>query len=219
MIKVLLVNGQRLFNEAVESLLVSEDDLTVVGKATTGKEAMAQITNQRPDVVLLDLHMSDIDGIKLTVHMKDNYPNMKVIFLTTFSNKQLVIAGIVAGADGFLLKSIDADNLIHSIRNVYRDQVVISGDAAKILAKAVLEVKYAPHEILKEKLAKRDIHLSHREIEIALLLIEKYTNKEISQKLYLSEGTIKNYISELYSKLSVHTRKEARDYLVKLTSF
>lgn len=219
MIKVLLVNGQRLFNEAVESLLKTENDMTVVGKATTGKDALEQIQTKSPDVILLDVHMSDIDGIKMTVHIKDNYPDMKVIFLTTFSNKQLVIAGIVAGADGFLLKNIDTESLLQSIRNAYRNQVVISGDAAKIIAKAVIEIKYDPHEILKAKLDKRDIHLSDREVDIALLLIKKQTNKEISRKLYLSEGTVKNYISDMYSKLGVSTRKEARDYLEKLTTF
>lgn len=218
MIKVLLVNGQRLFNEAVKSLLFPEPDMFVVGTATTGEDALDQIQIQLPDVVLLDVHMPDVDGIKMTVHIKDNFPNIKVIFLTTFSNKQLVIAGIIAGADGFLLKNIDTDSLLQSIRNAHRDQVVFSGEAAKILAKAVIEVKYDPHEILKAKLEKRDIHFSHRELEIALLIIDKRTNKEISQKLYLSEGTIKNYISEMYSKLSVRTRKDARNYLEKLTS-
>lgn len=218
MIKVLLVNEQRLFNEAVESLLTPEADMIVVGKATTGKDAIEQIQSKLPDVILLDVHMPDIDGIKMTVHIKENYPDIKVIFLTTFTNRELVIAGIIAGADGFLLKNIDTDSLLQSIRNAYRDQVVLSGEAAKILAKAVIEVKYDLHEILKTKLAKRDIELSHRELEIALLLVDEHTNKEIARKLYLSEGTVKNYISEMYSKLNVHTRKEARDYLEQLTS-
>src|SRR5690625_5578528 len=160
MIKVLLVNGQRLFNEAIESLLSTEADIDVVGMAITVQDAMIQIYKKAPDIVLLDVHMSSTDGIKTTVHIKDNYPNIKVIFLTTFSNKQLVIAGIVAGADGFLLKNIDTESLLQSIRNAYRNQVVISGDAAKIIAKAVIEIKYDPHEILKAKLDKRDIHLS-----------------------------------------------------------
>lgn len=218
MIKVLLVNGQRLFNEAVKSLLFPEPDMFVVGSATTGEDAVDQIHIKLPDVVLLDVHMPDVDGIKMTMHIKDNYPHIKVIFLTTFSNKKLVIAGIAAGADGFLLKNIDSDSLLQSIRNAYRDQVVFSGEVAKILAKAVIEVRYDPHEILKAKLEKRDIYLSHRELEVASLIIDKCTNKEISQKLYLSEGTIKNYISEIYSKLNVRTRKEAMNYLRKLTS-
>src|SRR5690625_4876318 len=215
MIKVLLVNGQRLFNEAVESLLIAEDDMIVVGKATTGNEAMEQIKIKQPDVILLDVHMSDVDGIKMTVHIKDNYPNIKVIFLTTFSDKQLVIAGIVAGADGFLLKNIDTENLIQSIRNAYRDQVVISGDAAKILAKAVIELQYDRHEILKTNLEKRNIYFSDREIEVALLMVDQLTNKRIAQRLYLSEGTVKNYISGIYSKLKIDTRKEAIEYLEK----
>lgn len=218
MIKVLLVNGQRLFNEAVESLLISEDDIIVVGKTTTVTDALWKIQTDVPDVVLLDIHMPDIDGIKMTAQVKGTYPDIKVIFLTTFSNKKLVIEGILAGADGFLLKDIDTENLLQSIRNAYRDQVVFSGAAAKILAKAVIEVKYDPHGILRKELEKRNIYLSHRELEIALLIINKCTNKEISQKLFLSEGTIKNYISDIYSKLNIKTRKAARDFLERLIS-
>lgn len=215
MIKVLLVNGQRLFNEAIESLLSTEADIDVVGMAITVQDAMKQIYEKAPDIVLLDVHMSSMDGIKTTVHIKDNYPNIKVIFLTTFSQKELVIAGIVAGADGFLLKNIDTENLLQAIRNAYRDQIVISGDAAKILAKAVIELQYDRHEILKTNLEKRNIYFSDREVEVALLMIDQLTNKRIAQRLYLSEGTVKNYISGIYSKLNIDTRKEAIEYLEK----
>jgi len=218
MIKVLLMNEQTLINEAIESLLIPEKDIIVVGKATTATDGLWQVQINLPDVVLLDAHMSDIDGIKMTVHIKKKYPDIKVIFLTTFSNRQLIISGINAGADGFLLKDIDTENLLQSIRNAYRDQVVFSGDAARILAQAVIEVKYDPHEILRKKLEKRNIYFSHRELEIALLIIDKCTNKEISQRLFLSEGTIKNYISDIYSKLNIKTRKAARDFLKRLTS-
>ena len=170
MIKVLLVNEQRLFNEAVQSLLSTETDIEVVGMSTTVQDAMLQIHEKAPDIILLDVHMSNVDGIKATVHIKDNYPHIKVIFLTTFSKKELVVAGIIAGADGFLLKNIDTENLLQSVRNAYANQVVISGDAAKILAQTVMELKYDRHDILKIELDKRNISLSDREVDVALLL-------------------------------------------------
>lgn len=217
MIKMLLVNEQRLFNEAIQSLLSTETDIDVVGMATTVQDAMMQIPEKVPDVILLDVHMSKVDGIKATVHIKDNYPHIKVILLTNFSKKELVVAGILAGADGFLLKNIDTENLLQSIRNAYHDQVVISGDAARILAQTVMDLKYDRHDILKRMLEKRNIYLSDREVEVALLLKDKYTNSGISKKLYLSEGTIKNYVSEIYSKLHVVTRKEAIAYLESMS--
>lgn len=218
MMKVLLLNEQKLFNEALELLLSSEPDMHVVGAVADGQEAMKEIAEKQPDIILLDIHITSIDGIKLTVHIKDNYPKAKVIYLTNFSKKELVVAGVLAGADGFLLKDVDIDSLLQAIRNAYRGQVVISGEAAKILVQKILELKYDRHEILKKRLALKDIYLSIRELEISLLLIDQFTNKEISSKLYLSEGTIKNYISDLYSKLQVDTRKEAIDYLRNLSN-
>lgn len=217
MIKVLLVNEQTLFNEAIASLLSTAADIDVVEAITDGKEAMKEIQEKKPDIILLDIHMTSIDGIKLTVHIKDNYPNIKVIFLTSFSKRDFVIAGVLAGADGFLLKDIDAENLLHSIRNAYKNQMVISGEAAKILAKHVVELEHDRHKVLKKRLAFNNIHVSERELEIALLLIDEFTNKELCNALSLSEGTIKNYVSELYSKLHVNTRREAIHYLRNLT--
>src|SRR5690554_6376876 len=115
--------------------------------STTVQDAMSQIREKVPDIIVLDVHMSNVDGIKTTVHIKDNYPHIKVIFLTTFSKKELVVAGIIAGADGFLLKNITTENLLQSVRNAYAIQVVISGDAAKILAQTVMELKYDRHDI------------------------------------------------------------------------
>lgn len=213
MIKVLLVNEQKLFNEAVESLLSTEEDIEVVGAVTTGQDAMDQIQGKEPDIILLDIHMSSVDGIRLTVHIKDNYPHIKVIFLTTFSEKELVVAGILAGGDGFLLKNIDTDNLLQSIRNVYKGQIIISGEAAKILAQDIVELKYGRHDILKKGLEKRNIHLSEREVQIAILMLDKLTNRGIAKKLHLSEGTVKNYVSDVYGKLNVNTRKSAIEFL------
>lgn len=213
MIKVLLVNKQRLLNEAIESLLSTETDIEVVGAMTDGVDAMTHLQYTEIDIVLLDLHLTSVDGIKLTVHIKDNYPHMKVILLTSFLKKELVVAGIVSGADGFLLKDIDADNLLHAIRNVYKEQIIISGEAARILAEEIVELKYDRHEILKQKLGNRHIYLTDKELEISLFIVDKLTNRQIAQKMFLSEGTIRNYISEIYSKLNTTTRKEAIEYL------
>lgn len=213
MIHVLLVDEQRLFNEAVRSLLATEKDIGTIGMVTTGKAAIQYIKDKQPDVVLMDIHTPAVDGIKATIHIKDNFPKTKIIYLTSFTDKELVIAGMIAGADGFLLKDIDANNLIQSIRNAYEGQVVISGEAAKILATTIVELKYDRQEVLRSKLANRGVHLSSREVDVSLLLADGMANKHMASALHLSEGTIKNYISDIYSKLQVKSRKEAVTYL------
>lgn len=213
MIHVLLVDEQRLFSEAVRSLLITENDIDKVGIAQSGEEAMKYIHDEQPDVILMDMHVTGFDGIKAAVHIKDNYPHMKIIFLTSVAEKEFVVAAIIAGAEGFLLKDIDHASLIQSVRNAYNGQVVISGEAAAILARKIVEIKCSREDILQVKLSNRNISLSEREIDIASLLIDNISNKHIAKILHLSEGTVKNYISTIYSKLNVKSRKNAIDYL------
>ena len=213
MIKVLLVEDQRLFREGVNALIMAEDDMKVVGIANHGQEAIQKIVKLQPDIVLMDVHMPEVDGIKATVHIMEHYPNVKVILLTTHADEDLITNGLSVGAKGFLLKSLDATRLIRSIRDVYDDQVVLSGEAARILANKLLDYQYDKKEILGKNLENFDIYLSRRELDIAFLLMENMTNKYMAQELYLSEGTIKNYISEIYNKIGFRNRKEAIAYL------
>lgn len=218
MIKVLLVEDQRLFTEGVRALIERVDDMVVVGTATDGKEAVKFMNQSQADVILMDIHMPRVDGIIATTHLKDNYPDVKIILLTSFADEDLVVAGFVWGADGFLLKSLDATRLIQSIRNAYDDQVVISGEAASILAKKIQGFKYNKKQLLERELGKRNIRLTVRELDIAYLIMKETTNRHIAQQLFLSEGTIKNYISEIYNKIDIHNRRDVITYLRGLLS-
>lgn len=218
MIHVLLVDGQQLFTEAIVSLLAGEDDIEVIGRVSNGREAMQFLEGNEPDVILIDIHMPKVDGIRVTIHIKDNYPHIKVIILTSFEDKDLIVTGMVAGADGFLLKNMTAKSLIQSVRNAYDDQIVISGEAAKILAEKITEIKYDKGDILGRKLANREVGLTDREVDVAALLMDSFTNREIAKKLYLSEGTIKNYISSLYDKLDLRDRNQVIIYLRSMFS-
>lgn len=218
LIRVLLVDDQRLFSEGVSSLLSRVEDMIVVGVASNGNEAMEKLLELEPNVVLMDIHMPHVDGIKATIQIKERFPKIKVILLTSFADEELVLVGLKMGADGFLLKDLSSANVIRSIRDAYHDEIVISGEAAKILARQVLQVKYSKKELLSQKLANRNIHLSARELDIAHLLMEECSNKHLAQRLFLSEGTIKNYISELYNKINIHNRKEVIAYLQGLFS-
>ncbi|CDO03685.1 Transcriptional regulatory protein LiaR [Oceanobacillus picturae] len=216
MIKVMLVEDQRLFSEGVEALISNTDDIQVVGVAANGEEAIKTFKQCLPDVVLMDIHMPHLDGIKATVRIKENHPDTKIILLTTYADEDLIITGINAGADGFLLKSLRAASLIRCIRDVYADEIVLSGAAARILAEKIRNQTYSKKQILDRKLQNRNYVLSKRELDIACLLMDHHTNKQIAEKLYLSEGTIKNYISELYHKFNIPNRKNLINYLNKV---
>ncbi|MYL46675.1 response regulator [Virgibacillus halodenitrificans] len=218
MVKVLLVDDQRLFTDGIIAILAETDDIQVVGVATNGEEAIAKFQQYEPDLVLMDIHMPHVNGIRATLDIKESYPDVKVILLTTFADEDLIVRGFNVGADGYLLKDLNGEKLIWAIREAERGEMVISGPVARILAKKIREYKYDKKEIFRQKLATLEVVLTPRELEIAYMLMEEETNKSIAQKLYLSEGTIKNYISDLYHKLNIHSRKRVIDFLKGLFS-
>jgi DNA-binding NarL/FixJ family response regulator len=218
MVKVMLVDDQRLFIEGVQAILSQEEDIEVVGLAANGLEILDNIEALEPDIILMDVYMPNSNGIEATFQIKNRFPHIKVILLTAFAEEELIIYGLNAGADGFLLKELDREQLTRAIRDVSYEEVVISGKAAKILAKKIRDLKYDKKQILQERLSKQQIHLTQRELEIADLLAEGATNKYIAQSLTLSEGTIKNYISDLYHKLDIHNRKDVISFIQKLVT-
>lgn len=194
MIKVMLVEDQRLFREGVQAILDKTDDIRVIGIAENGEAAIREIDKTRPDVVLMDIHMPNMDGIRTTVYLKEHYPDIKVVMLTSDADEDTVIRGISVGADGFLLKALYADSLIHAIREAVRGQPVLSGEVARILATRIRELTMNKKQILAKRLENRGLYFSARELDIAYLFMEGHTNKHIAQELYLGEGTVKNYI-------------------------
>ena len=216
LIKLLLVEDQRLFLEGVKKLIETQEDMEVIGTASNGDAALELVREQQPDIVLMDIHMPELDGIKATARIKEEFSSVKVIMLTTHIDEDRAIRGISVGADGFLVKELYSDTLYQAIRDAYRGQVVISGDVASILARRIRELSMDKSAILGVRLENRGIHLTKREQEIAYLFMERHTNKHIADKIHLGEGTIKNYISEIYQKLGIHNREQARSYLQKI---
>ena len=213
MIKVLLIEDQGLFREGVNALISAVADIKVVGMTEHGQEAFKQLEQLQPDIVLMDVYMPKIDGIKTTAYIKENYPTVKVILLSDLADEDIITSGLSAGADGFLLKKLDAKRLVRSIRDVYEDQIVLSGEATRILARKLREYKYDKKEILAGKLENHYIYLTRREMDIAYLLMQDTSNHQMAQKLFLSEGTIKNYISDIYNKIGLRKRNEVIGFL------
>ncbi|WP_010648191.1 response regulator [Oceanobacillus massiliensis] len=216
MIKVLLVEDQQLFRDGIEAIIEPIDDIEVIGTADNGVMALEYMEKDRPEVVVMDIHMPFMDGIQTTRYIKENYSDVKVVLLTTKADDDLVISGINIGADGFLVKALYADRLIECIRMAYQGQTVVSGEVARILAKRIREITLNKKQLFAMGLEKLGYNFTKREIDIAYLLMENYTNNQIASKLYLGEGTVKNYISEIYNKLNIHNRVRAVKFFQKI---
>lgn len=213
MIRVLFVHDEPLYYEGMQAIIEKTDDVRLIGLAMTKEEVVQEMELQPIDVALIHMHLKTVDGIPLVIRLKEQFPETKCILLTNYSDRDLIVAGVLAGADGFLLTNATASNIIRAIRDVMDEQVVFSGEAAKILAEKIMHYAYSEKDILRKRLQNRSILLSDRELDIACLLMKRNTNREIADELKLTEGTVKNYVSELYSKIRIYNRKKLVAYL------
>ncbi len=216
MIKVLLVEEQRLLRSSMQVLIDHEEDMEVVGVYDDGKEALHQVKRLEPDVVLIDIDLEQSKGIEAVQMMKEENPTLKVVFLMEKPERQLIIQAVAIGADGLLLKKLQPEQLYRSIREAYHGQVILSGRVASTLVDYVREIVIDKKRILIQKLDEEGVELSNRQLDVTYLLMEGYTNKQIAKRLYLSEGTIKNYVSVIYDQLGIHYRDLVIRYLRKL---
>jgi len=204
-IRVLLVDDQRLMRDGLRTLLELEPDLKVVSEAEDGLTALLAYETLAPDVVLMDIRMPGMDGVEATRRMTTRWPEARVIILTTFDDDEYIFEGLRAGALGYLLKDVSGSELAEAIRTVAAGGALIEPSVArKVLA-----------EFARLEPSARSINagmpdpLSEREIEVMQLLATGLTNKEIAARLYLAEGTVKNYVSRILDKLGVTDRTQA----------
>ena len=204
-IRVLLVDDQRLMRDGLRTLLELEPDLKVVSEAEDGTTALLAYETLAPDVVLMDIRMPGMDGVEATRRMTTRWPEARVIILTTFDDDEYIFEGLRAGALGYLLKDVSGSELAEAIRTVAAGGALIEPSVArKVLA-----------EFARLEPSARSINagmpdpLSEREIEVLQLLATGLTNKEIAARLYLAEGTVKNYVSRILDKLGVTDRTQA----------
>ncbi|MBO7297725.1 MAG: response regulator transcription factor [Clostridia bacterium] len=203
-IKVLVVDDQLDLAESISSVLKTDADLEVVGTACDGFDALEKIKERQPDVVLLDIRMPKMNGVVATSHIKTDYPDVKVLILTTFDDSDYILNALNNGACGYLLKDIGGEALIRSVKNAYEGDTILPAKVARRITDAAKHVA-ADREI---KLM-RAFMLCEREVEVALMLYEGFTNRQISSALKLSEGSTRNYVSSVYSKIGCENRAEA----------
>ena len=199
-IKVLLADDQELILESLHIVLSMEEDLDVVGLAKNGEEAIKGCEQFAPDIVLMDINMPVMDGVAATTRIKERMPAIKIIMLTSYKEVDYVLAALSHGAEGYLLKAIHPRDLAAGIRVVHAGGTLISQEMASKLIRNMNDTSAAKTN---------EYGLSSREIEVLHKLASGMRNQDIAEALYLSEGTVKNYISTIYSKLNVKGRREA----------
>jgi DNA-binding NarL/FixJ family response regulator len=205
-IKILIADDQSLFREALKTLLSAYPDLDVIGDASNGEEALRLSFSLSPDIVLMDLRMPVMDGVEATRKIVQLGKKIKVIVLTTFDDDETVFEGLRAGAVGYLLKDVSSEKLTEAIRAANRGEYFL---LPSITAKVVSEFSRISRPAPRNQDAFLADPLSPREIEILRLVATGASNKEIAERLVISEGTVKNHLSSILSKLSVRDRMQA----------
>jgi DNA-binding NarL/FixJ family response regulator len=203
-VRVLIVDDQALFREALAALLEVQPEIEVVGEAGDGEQAVRLAAELRPEVVLMDLRMPVLDGIAATSRLRLEQPDVRVLALTTFDDDADVFAALRAGAVGYLLKDVSSARLVEALVAARRGESALQPSVA---AKLVARVARWPHEEIPPR--QPAVPLSERELDVVRLLSEGHSNREIAGKLFLAEGTVKNLVTGVLSKLQVRDRTQA----------
>lgn len=207
-LRLLLVDDHEVVRLGMRALLERHPNFTVVGEAATEDEALAQALEHEPDIVLMDIRLAGGSGIQACQKIKDALPETKVIMLTSFAEDELLFSAIRAGATGYLLKQVGAGELVRAIDMASRGESMLD---PSLTQRVFFEVRRSIQK--EEAIAFQD--LTSQERQVLQLIAEGKTNREIATELYLSEGTVRNYVSSILSKLNVSNRAEAAAYAIK----
>lgn len=203
MIRVLICDDQAIARHGLQMILSTAPDLQIVGQAQDGQEAVDLVAQQQPDLVLMDLKMPKMNGVQATRLIRQRFPAVQVLVLTTYDADEWVFDAVRAGANGYLLKDTPPTQLIAAIRNTVEGKTPVDPSVA---GKLFTSFAKQPTPPTTTKLVEE---LSDREIEVLRLMAEGLTNAEIGAQIHLSEGTIRNYISTILDKLQVKDRTQA----------
>lgn len=200
-IQILIVDDHTLFRDGLKALFSSLPDTAVLGEAATGVEAVSLAETQQPDVILMDIQMPDLNGIEATRQIVQTSPHIGVIIVTMFEDDDSVFAAMRAGARGYVLKGADQEEMLRTIRAVARGEALFGANIAARLATFFNSRRPAPEAVFPE--------LTAREREVLQLLAQGLSNQQIAQKLFISIKTVRNHVSNIFSKLQVADRVQA----------
>jgi DNA-binding NarL/FixJ family response regulator len=208
-ISVMIVDDEEIVRSGLKMVIQAEHDMFVLDTAVNGLSALDKIAIHKPDVLLIDIQMPVMDGLECIRQLREWAPEMPILILTTFNEIDYIIRGLALGAKGYLIKGVEMDRFAQHIRDVYHDRFVLPSQVAVKLSDHLLKkseiwaVRGASEFAFPDKL------FTKKEQEIILLLQTEITIKDISTRLHTSEGTMRNYITRIYRKLSVRNRQEA----------
>lgn len=213
MIKVLIADDQELIRQSLSIVLNSKEQIEVTDTVSNGQEVIASVRKQRPDVVLMDIRMPKMDGVQCTKIIKENYPDIKIIVLTTFDDDEYIYNALKYGASGYLLKGISMDGLTEAIHTVYGGQAMINQGIATKVVELFSKMAKADYTIAVEE--QRTADLTGTEWKITAEVGRGLSNKEIADTLNLSEGTVRNYLSIILNKLELRDRTQLAIWAVQ----
>ncbi|MFV0375209.1 response regulator [Microbacterium sp.] len=215
-IRVLIADDEALMRRALVMFVGAAEDLEVVGEASDGAVALRQVAALRPDVVLMDMQMPNLDGVEATEKIVTAFPDTRVVAITTFSSERYVIPALRAGASGYLVKDAEPEQIVEAVREVHSGACVISPQVTRGLVDSVREARDAQPQPLSDGEA-----LSERELDVVVALGRGRSNAEIAQDLHLSEATVKTHLGKVMTKWAVRDRvqvviKAARTGLIRI---
>lgn len=213
MIKVLIADDQELIRHSLQIVLNSKENIEVTDAVADGQEVIRSIRKNRPDVILMDIRMPKMDGVQCTKIIKENYPEIKIIILTTFDDDEYIYDALKYGASGYLLKGVSMDELVKAIHTVHSGRAMINPDIATKVFRLFSQMAKADFFIDTAK--KTDEELTRTELKIIEQISYGLSNKEIADILKLSEGTVRNYISTILNKLKLRDRTQLAIWAVQ----
>ncbi|CAJ1190689.1 DNA-binding response regulator [Companilactobacillus crustorum] len=205
MIKMIIADDQAIVREGLNLVLGFDDEIEIVFQAKNGQEVIDYLKNNNCDIVLMDIKMPVLNGVETTKIVHQTHPEVKILILTTFNDYEYIFQALKNGANGYLLKDTDGKELISDVKKVYRNEAIIGSQISDSLV-AGLQNKTQQDMIA---------NLTTRELQIARAIADGKSNKEISTILFLSEGTVKNYITNIFEKLQLNNRTEVALFMKK----
>jgi DNA-binding NarL/FixJ family response regulator len=204
MIKVMLVDDHAVLRDGLKNIFDFEDDITVIGEADSGENALEKLKQLEPDIIIMDINMPEMNGVEATAQVKQRYPHVKVLMLTMHNEDEYLMAALREGADGYLLKDSPSNQVVEAIRKVAKGESILHPEMTKKL------IDY--HQLKPQD---NDTQLTDREQEVLMCLVEGLSNKDIAKSLFISDKTVKIHVSKIFKKLGVKSRSQAVIFAVQ----
>ncbi|ACA54388.1 response regulator transcription factor [Clostridium botulinum] len=209
MINVIVADDQKIVRDGITMILSLYEEINIIGEAENGKELIMLLEKSLPDVILMDIRMPIMDGVEATKIVKEKYKNVKVIILTTFNEDEYIFKPIKYGADGYLLKDAGSEYIIEAIKSVYNGAMLLDPEVTVKVVKAFNSITEKTQSFTNFNKIKYELDaLTPREREVAKLVSQGKSNKDICNILFLTEGTVKNYVTRILEKLELNNRTE-----------